>query len=238
MKKANLNFLIDGIMFLLMGLLTGIGFLIKYVLLNGEDRWIKYGKNVDISYLGLDRHGWGKIHLIVALVLIAFLLLHIILHWNLTVCMFKGLFKNKGIRGPILIVFTIITVILTVFPFLISPEVNNLAPGKERFKIYAAHINADSLIEIRNSKHIESQNIVNLEKKHINEHRHIDSTIEVKGFMTLQEVSNKYDVSCDLIKEKLEIPKSVTNNSKLGFLRKQYNFKMSDVELIIFNHKN
>lgn len=50
MKKTNLNFLIDGVMFLLMGLLTGIGFLIKYVLLHGEDRWIKYGRNVDMSY--------------------------------------------------------------------------------------------------------------------------------------------------------------------------------------------
>lgn len=238
MNKSNLNFLIDGIMFLLMGLLTGIGLLIKYILLSGEDRWIKYAKNVDITYLGLDRHGWGKIHLIVALLLIAFLLLHIILHWNLTVSLFKNIFKNKGLRGSIVVIFTILVVILTVFPFFIHPEVDNLAPGKERFKIYAEHTNADSSTVLEKSKYIESPIVVKVEERHKDEHHHIDSTIEVKGFMTLQEVSTKYDISCDLIKEKLEIPKSVTNNSKLGFLRKQYNFKMSDVELIIFNHKN
>lgn len=237
MKKANLNFLIDGIMFLLMGLLTGIGFLIKYVLLHGEDRWIKYGRNVDMSYLGFDRHEWGEIHLIVALLLIAFLLLHIILHWKLTVSLFKNLFTNKSLRLPILIVFIILTVILTVFPFIIRPEVSELAPGKERFKIYAEHTNADTSTVLEKSKHIEPI-VVKDEEKHADEHHHIDTSIEVKGFMTLLEVSNKYNVSCDLIKEKLEIPEFVTNNSKLGFLRKQYNFKMSDVELIIFNHKN
>lgn len=238
MKKANLNILIDGIMFLLMGLLTGIGFLIKYVLLHGEDRWIKYGRNVDMSYLGLDRHAWGKIHLIVALILIVFLFLHIILHWNLTVSLFKNLFKNKDLCRLIVVVFTILVVILTVFPFFIHPKVDYLALGKERFKTYDEHTNANSSTVLEKLKYIESPIEVKVEERYKDEHHHIDSTIEVKGFMTLQEVSNKYNVSCDLIKEKLEIPEFITNNSKLGFLRKQYNFKMSDVELIIYNHKN
>lgn len=139
---------------------------------------------------------------------------------------------------PILIVFIILTVILIVFPFIIRPEVNELAPGKERFKIYAEHTNADTSVVIEKLHHFESSILVKVEERHTDEHHNIDSSIEVKGYMTLLEVSTKYNVSCDLIKEKLKIPEFITNNSKLGFLRKQYNFKMSDVELIIYKHKN
>lgn len=55
--------------------------------------------------------------------------------------------------------------------------------------------------------------------------------------MTLQEISDNYNVPCNLIKEKLDIPTSTYNSSQLGHLRKQYDFKMSEVELIIANHK-
>lgn len=68
--KGKINFIIDVIMFILMALLAGIGLLIKYILLSGENRWIKYGRNVDLSFWGLDRHEWGTIHLWVAVALV------------------------------------------------------------------------------------------------------------------------------------------------------------------------
>ena len=238
MKKSTLNFIIDAIMLLLMGLLTGIGLLIKYVLLSGEDRWVKYGKNVDISFCGLDRHDWGRIHLIVAIILIVFLVLHIIFHWKMIVCLCKGLISGKVIRVITVFAFVLIAFLLVVFPFLIQTEINDLAPGKERYQVHSELASTDSMTVSKSTKYIESSIVAKVEEKHEAEHHHVDPSIEVKGYMTLLEVSQAYDISCDVIKEKLEIPSSVSNKSQLGHLRKQYSFKMSDVEFIIANYKN
>jgi hypothetical protein len=56
MTKSKWNFLIDVNMLLFMGIITGIGFLIKYTLIPGSERWDVYGRNVDLSFMGLDRH--------------------------------------------------------------------------------------------------------------------------------------------------------------------------------------
>jgi len=238
MKKSILNFIIDAIMFLLMGLLTGIGLLIKYVLLSGEDRWIKYGKNVDISFWDLDRHEWGRIHLIVAIILIVFLFLHIILHWKMIVCLCKSLISGKTIRVITVLAFVVVTVILVIFPFLIQTKVDQLAPGKERFHVYSEPDLEKNSSFVKNDKKIENPVVATVEEKHKAEHHNIDPSIEVKGFMTIQEVSDKYKISCDVIKKNLNIPTSTANSSKLGHLRKQYNFKMSDLELVIAKFKN
>lgn len=237
MKKANLNLIIDGVLLVLMGLLTGIGLLIKYVLLSGEDRWIKYGKNVNITFLNMDRHQWGKIHLIVAIVLIAFLILHIIFHWNMIVCLCKNLISNKVVRILLVVSFTIATIGLIVFPFFIKTTIGDLESGKARFKDHIEHVNSDSLRNAKNRKLDENHVATKIEEKHNDGHHNIDPDIEVKGFMTIQEVSDKYGVPCAKIKEALDISVSTPNSSKLGHLKKQYNFKMSDVELIIANHK-
>jgi len=237
MKKSKLNFLIDGVLFLLMALLTGIGLLIKYVLISGEERWIKYGQNVNITFLNMDRYQWGEIHLIVAILLIVFLILHIIFHWNMIVCLCESLISKKIIRISVVIVFTLLTVVLTVFPFFIKIHVSDLAPGIERFKTHANHASMDITDEKENIKSERKIAPAEVEEKHKDEHHNIDPSIEVKGFMTLQEVSDKYDVSCDLIKEKLNIHIAISNSSQLGHLKKQYNFKMSEIELIIANNK-
>lgn len=238
MNKSKLNFIIDAIMFILMGIIAGLGLLIKYVLLSGEGRWIKYGKNVNITFMELDRHQWGKIHLIVALILIGFLILHIILHWKMIICLCKSLISNKGKRVFIVLIFSLGTIICVVFPFLIQTKVDDLALGKERFQGHSEHSYSDSLTNTKNKRHIKSTVVATVEEKHADEHHNIDTSIEVKGYMTLQEVSNKYNISCELIKKKLNVSSSVNNNSKLGQLRKTYGFKMSEIELIIYNYKN
>jgi len=120
--KAKLNFVIDIIMFVLIGLLAGLGLLIKYVLLSGTERWLIYERNVELTYMGLDRHQWGNIHLWIAIALVAFLVLHIILHWNMIVCLYKKLMGNKTSRIVCGSVFSIITLLFVVFPFLIHGD--------------------------------------------------------------------------------------------------------------------
>jgi hypothetical protein len=67
--KSRINFLIDVVMFLMMMAIAGIGFLMKYVLVPGSERWEKYGSNVDLFLWGWDRHQWGALHLILGYIL-------------------------------------------------------------------------------------------------------------------------------------------------------------------------
>ena len=61
--------------------------------------------------------------------------------------------------------------------------------------------------------------------------------IEVKGYMTLTDVAQKYNVPVEIILNQLEIPKSALNVQKLGRLRKLYGFEMTDIERIIYEYR-
>jgi len=132
MSKSKINFLTDSLMFLCMSAIAGIGFLMKVVLIPGEDRWIKYSKNVELYVLNMDRHQWGTVHLVVALVFLGLLLLHIILHWNLILGLFSKLITNKLTRKLIAIVFVFISAIFFLFAFFIKPEMGEIIRGQGR----------------------------------------------------------------------------------------------------------
>ena len=132
MNKAKLNFVIDALMFLCMTAIAGLGFLMKYVLLPGRESTIKYGRRVGISLLGLDRHDWGAIHLYLGFFLLALLVLHIFLHWNMIPGLFSRLVAPSRQRWQIAAVYVLLTAALLLFPFLISPEVKDAGAGEGR----------------------------------------------------------------------------------------------------------
>ena len=130
MGKAKLNFVIDALMFLCMAAIAGLGFLMKYVLLPGRDSTIKYGRRVDLALLGLDRHDWGAIHLYLGFLLLALLVLHIVLHWNMIPGLFARLVVPSRQRWQIASVYVLLTAALLLFPFLISSEVKDADAGR------------------------------------------------------------------------------------------------------------
>jgi len=131
-NKAKVNFVIDALMFLIMCAIAGIGFLIKYVLIPGEQRWVVYGRNVDLFWLGLDRHEWGSIHLYLALSLLTLLAIHIILHWQMILSLFRSLIGNGPTRGVITLVFVLISLIFIGFSLLVTPQVEDIQRGRGR----------------------------------------------------------------------------------------------------------
>lgn len=137
MNKAKLNFVIDALMFLCMAAIAGLGFLMKYVLLPGRESTIKYGRRVDLSLLGLDRHDWGAIHLYLGFLLLTLLVLHIVLHWNMIPGLFARLIAHSRQRWKIALVYMVLATALLLFPFLISPEVKDASAGQGRR--YGAH---------------------------------------------------------------------------------------------------
>lgn len=102
----------------------------KYVLLSGKEAQVKYSTKVELSWLGLDKHEWGTVHLITAFVLVGLLILHIVLNWKQIVSMFQRLISSSQIsRKIITAVFTIVCVLLIIFPFIMNPEVQEIGSG-------------------------------------------------------------------------------------------------------------
>lgn len=59
-NRAKVNLIIDAFLLIQLMAMAGIGFLIKYILVPGEERNLLYGRDVELSFLGLTRHDWGK----------------------------------------------------------------------------------------------------------------------------------------------------------------------------------
>jgi hypothetical protein len=123
MNRSKLNLIIDALMFLAMAAMAGLGFLIKYVMPPGPDKLIKYGRNVTLVFLGMDRHGWGAIHLVIGFVFLGLLALHIILHWRMTVNMYRKLITGKAGRVVAAAVFVLISLFLLSFSLLVTPVI-------------------------------------------------------------------------------------------------------------------
>jgi len=221
-----------------MAAIAGIGFLMKVVLIPGQDRWIKYGKNVEIYVLNLDRHQWGTVHLVIALVLLGLLLLHIILHWKLIVGLFSKLITNKSTRKLITVVFVFISVFLFLFAFFVKPEIGKIIQGHGRLVTDENIVSETEIADIHDNKTaVEEDNIIeNTEESH-ERHNRSDRDIEIRGYMTIGEVSLANDVPSSYIKKKLNIPETVSDNQSLGVLRREYGFRMSDIEKIINEYK-
>lgn len=205
MTKPKINFVIDALMFICMAAIIGIGLLMKFVLLPGKDRVLKYGRNVDLFLLRMDRHEWGTIHLIIGLVLVGLLVFHIILHWRTILALYRQLIASPPVRRITALAFVIISAMLIAFPFFGVIEVREIKPGE-------GHYGTSSGREMEES--VEPT----------------ESSIEIRGFMTLSEIAEAYNVPTDYLKMKIGLPQEISSEERLGPLRKRFGFKMSDVE--------
>ena len=123
MDKSKVNLIIDALMFLCAMAITGIGLLMKYVLLPGKETAATYGRKVELFLFGMDRHAWGRIHLIMAFVFLGLLTLHIVLHWNMIVSIYCRLIGSKVVRRIVAIIIFIGGTFLVVSPFFVKPEI-------------------------------------------------------------------------------------------------------------------
>ena len=227
MKKQKLNLIIDILLLILMAAIMGIGFLLKFRLLSGHEKWEKYGANLDTTLFGLDRHQWGTIHLILGLTLFVVLVLHIWFHWNMIICIFRKLIKNKGPR----IVFTIVLCLLTLFfliaPFVFNIEIEDIREKQGYYKSHLQEKNIDTNSKKGNALNKENDKSPKLKKIRNKKNQKASPEIEIKGFMSIKDVSKKFNIPADKIKEHLGIPQSTPDSKRLGNLRKTYNFEMS-----------
>jgi len=125
MDKSKLNFIISALMFLCLMAMAGLGFLMKFVLLPGRKAMAEYGRPVELTYLGWDRHDWGDLHSYLAFALLSLLAFHLILHRKKLRGLFERLIPSPRMRTRLAFGFLIICVLLAYFPFLITPRVED-----------------------------------------------------------------------------------------------------------------
>ena len=123
LRKSILNFGINASMTLCMSAIVGIGFLIKYTLISGQERWEVYGRNVELYWLGMDRHQWGMLHLILGFVVLALLVAHIILHWKVITNVYRKIIKVPLANKIVALVFILMCASMVIVPFFIQPEI-------------------------------------------------------------------------------------------------------------------
>ena len=125
MNKPKLNFVIDALMFLSLMAIAGLGFLMKYTLPPGRAVKSTYGRNLELSWLGWDRHDWGDIHLYLGLALLTLLIIHLIFHWQQILGLFRRLVPDPRRRYRIAFIFLLLSLLLIYFPFLITPDMQS-----------------------------------------------------------------------------------------------------------------
>ncbi len=235
--RIKVNILIDIIMFVCMIGLAVIGFIIRYVLISGAERWEKYGENMELTIWGLDRHQWGYIHLLTGILLVILLVLHILFHWKQVVCMIKKLIPRKKMRVAIVSSLVVFSAFIMVLPFFIPVEKGapirtrgggngkNITHNKPENRSGA---NAPAVNGV--AEHSLSQREKN-EHEGNDEHQHHESrSLDIKGHHTIGGMARTYHVSANEMKRKLGIPSHIPDNERLGRIRRQYGFTMHDVE--------
>ena len=124
MRKAKLNLIIDAIMLVVMMALIGVGLLNKYVLLTGQEKWEKFGENLEFYLWGFDRHDWNYIHFILGIILFGLLVLHIWFHWKMILNIYRNLIKNKKARVFTGFTLVFVSIIFLIFPVFVKPEID------------------------------------------------------------------------------------------------------------------
>jgi hypothetical protein len=222
--RSKLNLSIDIIMLLLLLPIAGIGFLIKYVLLPGIQRNSIYGNNTDLEFLGLSRHQWGTVHLILSIIFLILLIIHIVLHWKMITCVFQRLIPLRKSRIAFTLIITALGLLLIAFPLLIKPGVIQREPLHQNWDKKNVNSSFLDTLNIDRQKHTD-RSLPHLKKA-------LTEVYEIRGSMTLQYVADKYNISVDKLASELKIPTNLAGE-KLGRLKKQYPFTMDDIRVII-----
>lgn len=238
-NKSKINLEIDGIMLVLLMLITGLGFLIKYVLVPGFKRNVLYGSDVEIYFLGLDRHQWGGIHLYLGLVFLGLMLIHIVLHWKMITSIFRRMVVEKTSRRAIALCSGVVVIFLALAPLFIHPEISALVK-KHTFRESSSELREErqnvgqSSFPVLKTDEMPAvalqQTTKDLHKKQSENTRENDfSAIEINGSMTLKEISNKYSISVNELTRAINVPVN-QRNERIGRLKRRYGFEMAELK--------
>lgn len=232
-NKSKVNLIIDAILFIVLMSITGLGLMIKYILLPGYLRNEIEGNSTELYFMGLSRHQWGTIHLILGILFISLLVLHIILHWGIICSIFRKIISGKTARISIAIFIGIFSISLALSPFLINPEVAPLDRKYRHNRIPSRFINTESQQNIIQSNNDKVSPIpINKEAEVSDIHHNQYEDIDINGTKTLYEISRKYNISVEELARTINVP-VIYSNERLGRLKRRYGFSLDDLKLYV-----
>lgn len=249
--KKKLNLIIDAFLMILFGMLAGVGFLVYYILVPGQEAKQIYSPFKELTFWGMDRHEWASIHLIISFVFIGMVFLHIVFHWkmvcNMTKCLIGKLSSIWIIR-----IIIIITVLIAIFPFFIKPEIieresknygrrwnsaHQMQPNDDRNQVKQEEIEPAHVEQEIQSK-AKAQSVSKSEAKTnsaaFKNHHYNELEEQIKGSQTLTEACKMLSIDADELCKKLKIPVG-EQNERLGRIKRNYNLQMSDVKDVMID---
>jgi hypothetical protein len=256
MKKTNLKYFVDILMFLCIVGIAGIGFLMGFFLAEGPAV-----REQDKYFLSLHRHQWGEIHLYLSLVFTALVILHLFLNWEWVKCKTRVLFKS-GWR-PMLIATAILAVLIPLILWAFYPkypqEYLDYGAGQGRRQTQNFTLPPQNRViqnlpdtgRIREEKprqeqpsqplterpRWQEQQAVTAEKEtpeHEEQLVHGRLETEAEGFvlhgqMTMQDVINQTGIPYEKIADAMGLPSRIPLRESLGRLRRRYGFTMQEL---------
>jgi hypothetical protein len=247
--KHRFNIIIDTTAFIEFVFISTTGFLVKYTLPAGSGHYA--------TIWGLDRHEWGDLHFWVCIAFLATLTIHLILHWKWIFFRLRGKKTDaSGVRFGLGIFGFVMLIFVGLIPVFSSVEYES-RPGRER-RVKQLQKEQDNFIEEKteitatDEKDIpkvtpEPEEIAKEEKIVPEEetdqtqpgvpHEVSSAEVDVRGYMTIKEVSDEFGVPVNHIIIELGLPENTDEKQTFGRLRKQYDFEMHDIRAIILDYK-
>jgi len=210
MSRPNWNYVVDVVMFSLMGAIIFIGVLMGFFLASGPvvDAGSKY-------VWGLHRHQWGDIHTILSFVFVAFFILHLLLHWSWIKGATKKLLRLPSVLVVILLLPALMILLAWSFSEKDSPAYTEFGhrAGAGRGRT-ADPPPAPPVEEVAAGKEQPKK-------------------VEINGRLSLADVETATGISAKKIARELGLPQDAPLDQNMGRLRRRYGFELQQVRDLV-----
>ncbi len=254
MKKTDLKYFVDILMFLCIVGIAGIGFLMGFFLAEGPTV-----REQEKYFLSLHRHQWGEIHLYLSLAFTVLVILHLLLNWQWVKCKTRVLFKSGW--KTMLIATAGLAVLIPLIFWIFYPKYPKeyldygggrgsrrgqdfpLAP-QSRYSQTLAEASLAREERPRQKEQIQSltdrpqrqEEIFTGEEALEHEEQLVHGRLEteaegvvIHGQMTMEDVINQTGLSYDKIAAAMDLPSRIPMRESLGRLRRRYGFTMQEL---------
>ena len=227
MQRRYVNLLVDAVGLLLFFGLVSTGTIMAFILPP------RMGGGGRATLMGLDRHGWGDIHFWISVGFLAMVVLHLFLHWRWLWGIVGGGTggANRGRRGlAILSGVVVLFAVMVGGPFLLEPGVDESAGGgrgqhgarRQAGRSHEAAGDSQTTSGAQSRSGESSEGI-----------RVRGQVVNIRGSMTLNEVSSQTGISVERLRGALKLPSDASADERLGRLRQQYGFEMSGLRAAV-----
>jgi hypothetical protein len=203
------NFLIGICSFIAFVVMAATGFLMRFTLPPGSGR--------GAMVLGLDRHDWGGLHFWASVILMGLLMIHLVLHWRWIVAMVKGRkAETTALRVTLSVVGVVLLALLLLAPFGVPVERTASAGGHEAREVVSREASPSVECDL-------PETFIATPPPNHSGNRGKD----IRGEMTLAQVSGATGVPVAILVERLNLPPDVEPSETVGRLGRRYGFSMT-----------